>query len=64
MSQLFFLHILSNFKYPLHALSTIADKHLEINESLWADRKREQCSEVIKCGLEPTVFVDGLCIHQ
>lgn len=29
-------------------------------ESLGADRKREQCSEVIKCGLEPTVFVDDL----
>lgn len=64
VSIVFFPHMLSKFKYSLHALSTIAYKHLEITESLWADRKREQCSEVIKCGLEPTVFVDGLCIHQ
>lgn len=60
---LIFSHLLSNFKYSLHALSTIAYKHLEITASLWADRKRERCSEVIKCGLEPTVFVDGLCTH-
>lgn len=24
----------------------------------------QEKGEVIKCGLEPTVFVDGLCIHH
>jgi len=51
---------LTNFKYSLRVLSTIAYKHLEIIESL---RAQWSCAvEVIKYGLEPTLFVDGLCI--
>lgn len=56
---------LTNFKYSLLVLSTITYKHLKIIESQRTDEKRQQWSctvEVIKYGLEPTVFGDGICI--
>lgn len=57
----------SNFKYSLHILSTIAYKHLENNwvSVGWQEKGAVLVlSRMIKYGLEPAVFVDGLCIHH